>query len=100
MRKVGQRVPIEEAKRRALVYLGSHFHGRGHLSRPSEVGGVIWLDTRRMSAQGLGLAAVRILKLLEKDGLARWVHRSEGKFEDWGWAATSHGMETLRERSH
>lgn len=109
VRKVGQRVPIEEAKRRALAYLGKHF-GTRHLCRPCEVGRAIWPDARNtMRPQGLGLAAVRILKLLEEDKLSRWECRSDGmrrtvggwtSSSNWGWIATSRGMEVLRERPH
>ncbi len=75
MHRVHEHIPLEECIRRAVAY------GRGRaLLRASCFASAIWPGVF-FTAQGAGAAASRILKVMEKRGLARWV--STGK--DWGW---------------
>ena len=46
----------------------------------SSVGQSIWPDST-LRAQGLGGAAARILKRMEREGLCRWKHDGTS----WGW---------------
>lgn len=66
MRRVGERVPMEECKRRAIEY------GRGHegLIPASSFAEAIWPDAQFITPQGAGAAASRILKALQRDGRA------------------------------
>jgi hypothetical protein len=78
MRRVQNRVPLEECKRRALKYL----RGQTRLVKASSVAGAIWPDAV-FHAQGAGAAASRILKHLERARLVYW----ESRNGDWGWKA-------------
>lgn len=64
-----QRIDYATEKARALAFLA----GRGHRDFvfAAQVGEEIWPDCN-LRAQGLGGAASRILKRMEKEGLARW----------------------------
>lgn len=75
--KPHQRVPIDVAEIRAI---------RALMLTPvpsSYVADHIWPD-HRMRAQGAGAAASRVLKRLEKQGLAKWTHNGR----NWGWIMT------------
>lgn len=70
-------VPYEVAKKRALTALTSE-------PRPAAtIADVIWPDNK-MKAQGAGGAAARILRRMEKEGLA---HRTVSR-NHWGWVKT------------
>lgn len=69
------RVDMETAKARALTVLSHKTPNPA-----SHIAGFIWPD-HSMKPQGAGAAASRILKSLERDGKARWVHRGN----HWGW---------------
>lgn len=77
MRRVKEAVPLEECKRRAMEYLRAH---RRQFTKASSVAGVIWPGVE-FHSQGAGAAASRILKHLERDGLAKW----SSDDHDWGW---------------
>ena len=62
-----KRVPVSEAKRRALAHLDGVYP-----MTAASLADVIWPD-HLMSAQGAGGAASRILKHLCDEGLAKWV---------------------------
>lgn len=81
LRRVRERVPMEEAKRRAVE------HGRGKGLLPaSDFAGAIWPGAEWRAAQGAGAAASRILKALERDGRARWRVEYQGaRAFRWGW---------------
>ena len=74
-----QRVSIEEAQRRALSALSDR-----ETTVASWVANTIW-PGHKMTGQGAGAAASRILKRLEKQGLVRWTSR-DGR---WGWIRTA-----------
>ena len=70
-----QRVSYPEAKKRALKILLPN--------RPlpaSYIAEAIW-PGHSMKAQGAGAAASRILKRMQKEGLAEWRHIER----HWGW---------------
>jgi len=77
-------VPLDEAKRRAVAFGQT-------LSYPepaSSFAEAIW-PGHRMTAQGAGAAASRILKALEKEGRAGWTpgyDRASSRTR-WGWWA-------------
>lgn len=76
MRRVTERVSLEEARRRLDAWKLEY--GRGPW-RAATLAGVIWPDTRWRAEQGAGAAASRVLKRLE----CRWVSKRErGR---WGW---------------
>jgi len=75
---------METCKERALAYLRKQH--RLSFSKASFVAGAIWPGVE-FKAQGGGAAASRILKALEKDGLAKWSSDSV----DWGWIITAKG---------
>lgn len=76
-------VPIAEAKARALAYLHSHAIGFSAKPVPAAwVARAIW-PNHKMKSQGAGAAASRVLKHLERDGLAKWSSNRNG----WGWCA-------------
>jgi len=83
-----QRVPLDEARRRALAYLGFH---RFQLSRASDVGLAIW-PHNNLRAQGLGAAASRILKRLINEKLVAWTSRRG----DWGYELTAVGSAAVQ----
>ena len=75
-------VSLNEAKERAHAFLrqwDERYPGRA--CSASLVANGIW-PGHRMSPQGAGLAASRILQALEKDGRIRWVHDS-GRRGGW-----------------
>jgi hypothetical protein len=88
LRRVKEPVPYEEAKRRALVYL----RGRSGLVPASWVAEAIWPKTRWIRSQGAGGAALRILKRMEKEGLAEWWVGE--KRSSWGWRITPKGKQS------
>ncbi len=76
VRRVKQRVPMDEAFRRAQAC------GRGRkMVKANEFALAIWPGATWIRAQGAGAAASRILKAMEKQGLAQW--ESDG--DNWGW---------------
>lgn len=87
-------VPMEECKRRALAYLQGL--GDGEYAKASRVALEIWPGVEWRTSQGGGGAASRVLRALEKDGVARWGvlpgrgagGRGVGGREDWGWQAS------------
>lgn len=79
-----QHVSIEVARERALAHLrGCHLL---ELEKANCVALAIWPD-HRMTSQGAGAAASRILKLLQRDGLVEWTARNG----DWGYKLTAAG---------
>lgn len=93
MRKTKEHVSLPEAKRRALAFMKKHSDGLDHrLFAPSQIGCAIW-PTATYRGQGAGLAGVRILKLMQKDGLVgyRWNGTRHG------WYITSYGLHHLAE---
>jgi len=79
MRRVTERVPIEECCRRAFAVLSG-------TSKPaSSIAQAIWPEASWRAAQGAGAAASRVLKAMEKDGRAAWIVRGEGRSRVWGW---------------
>lgn len=72
--KAAQRVSIHIARERALAALS------GRPLPAAWVADKIWPD-HEMTRQGAGAAASRVLKTLEKDGLAAWRSTRTG----WGW---------------
>ena len=94
--RVRESVPLKEAKRRALRALRPYL--MDSLKSPAHVAEYIW-PGHAMKPQGAGLAAVRILRMLEKEGLARWTHKtSHSGMANWGWYKTSKGE--AHEASH
>ena len=73
-----EQVPYETAKKRALSALD-----RRNPMPAGRVADFIWPD-HKMHGQGAGGAASRILKRMERDGLARW-HSTRAS---WGWIKT------------
>ncbi len=73
-RHTKESVSLAVAKERALAYLREQTLNRTRSCPASWVAGAIW-PGHRMSPQGAGLAASRVLKALESDGLARWTSR-------------------------
>lgn len=75
---------MEEAKRRALEF-GGREEG---LTVASSFADAIW-PGHRMTPQGAGAAASRILKALEKEGRAGWrsYYERAGSRSRWGWWA-------------
>lgn len=90
MRRVGTPVPIAVARRRALSYLSGL--NRLTLAKCNEVGYEIWPGVN-MTSQGMGGAASRILRGLQKDGLAKWVVTPGSN--NWGWRITTAGRSAL-----
>jgi hypothetical protein len=82
--KPEQRVDLATAKRRALAYLVKA--DRRELIVANCIAIEIWPD-HEMTSQGAGAAASRVMKVLEKDGLARW----NGDHEHWGYQITPAG---------
>lgn len=82
--RVTSPVPLDECRRRAMAGLDRETH------RPaSMIAEGIWPGTRWKAAQGAGAAASRILKHLQRDGLAAWrVRHRHGKPWRWGWVRT------------
>jgi len=77
-------VPMAECKRRCLDF----GKDQNFLLPASEFAGAIWPD-HRMTPQGAGAAASRVLKALEREGRAGWrphYERSESRTR-WGWWA-------------
>lgn len=84
------RVDMATARRRALNYLAA-CHPRS-FTPASAVGVAIW-PANRMTAQGCGAAASRVLRRLQELGLVRWgTSLDEGS---WGWQITSAGRGEL-----
>ena len=73
--KPEMRVSYEVAKERALGVLEKR-----NPTFANAVAQVIW-PTHRMTSQGAGAAASRILKRMEKEGLVRWTSNAHW----WGW---------------
>lgn len=88
MRRVSQAVSITECRLRALHYLASL--DRRVLTPANPVGNCIWPDTA-WTSQGMGGAASRILRGLQKDGLVDWVVDGER----WGYRITQAGRGSL-----
>ena len=81
MRRVNARVPLETCIERAHASLSTM------MPLPaSSVAEAIWPDTEWRAAQGAGAAASRVLKAMEKRGLARWI-AVNGRHK-WGWIRT------------
>jgi hypothetical protein len=76
--KPHQRVSIEIAEERALSAMQYD-----QLNPASHIAASIWPD-HKMTGQGAGAAASRILKRLEKRGLCKWTVKGEW----WGWCRT------------
>lgn len=85
------KITLVECRKRALMYLSS----QAYCVPASCVGNAIW-PSSEMRAQGLGGAASRILRGLQKDGLANW--SSNGR-DAWGWEITRAGRKVLEERT-
>lgn len=83
------KITLAECRTRALHYLSRH----SCYAHAACVGAAIWPNSE-MRAQGLGGSAARILRGLQKDGLARW--SSNGR-QDWGWEITPAGRKALEE---
>ena len=75
-----QRVSLLVAKERAIEALDDR-----HPRNAATIAAAIWPD-HEMTAQGAGAAASRILKVLEKEGLARWSCSLVGNHYVWGWS--------------
>ena len=81
----GQQVKYPAARTRVLKYLaGLH---RAELGAPNMIASSIWPD-HRMTSQGAGAAASRILKRMSGEGLTEWY--SDGR-DNWGWRITPAG---------
>jgi hypothetical protein len=79
--KPDQRVQLVDARARTLACLSNV------PISAATIAAEIW-PNHPMTAQGAGGAASRVLKKLEKDGLAKWAQR-DGK---WGWVRTERVM--------
>jgi len=82
------KITLVECRKKALMYLSS----QACYVPASSVGNAIWPNSE-MRAQGLGGAASRILRGLQKDGLVRW--SSNGR-NAWGWEITAAGRRAIR----
>lgn len=76
--KPHQRVSLFDCRHRALACMSAN------PVPASWVADRIWPD-HRMTPQGAGAAASRILRGLEKDGYCRWTSTRTS----WGWVLTS-----------
>lgn len=85
------RLNLDECRARALRYLAKQ--PEGQFASASDVGNAIW-PNNEMRAQGLGGAASRVLKTLQRDGLARW--GADGKTW-WGWLITLTGRSRIEQ---
>ena len=79
-------ISLAVAKERALAYLREQTLNSTRSCPTSWVAGAIW-PGHRMSPQGAGLAASRVLKALERDGKARFTSRRTAR--GGGWIATT-----------
>lgn len=79
--KKEQTTDMGRAKARAMLFLGRYTARQP--SAASLVADAIWPE-HRMTAQGAGGAASRVLKALEKDGRVRWTSGKHGR----GWVST------------
>ncbi len=77
MRRVSERVPLAECKRRALEYLKKS-PGKSY-QKASSVAAAIWPGAE-FTSQGAGAAASRILRQMIEDGVY-W----DSCETDWGW---------------
>ena len=84
------RISMDECRIRALRYLAKQVKDR--FASASDVGNAIWPNSE-MRAQGLGGAASRVLKTLQRDGLAKW--GVDGTW--WGWLITPAGRKKALE---
>jgi hypothetical protein len=91
-----QRVNIEFARERALQYLDAERQKLRFYCNAASVAGAIWPDND-MKAQGAGAAASRVLKALEKDGMAIWGSSERGGVKIWGWQITAAGLAAVRQ---
>ena len=86
------RVSMVQAERRAFEALSPT---PNMLATPASIADAIWPD-HNMKPQGAAGAASRVLKRLQKRGLARWVSRKN----NWGWCRTAAFSDQLtREQS-
>ena len=76
MRRVKQRVPMEECRRRAFAALSPMWP-----KAAAAVADAIWPDQPFRTRQGAGAAASRVLTIMAKDGCARWISNGQ----TWGW---------------
>ena len=90
MRRVKATIPMAECQRRALSILH-----RFDPQPASSVARAIWPDAEWRAMQGAGAAASRVLKTLEKEGLARWVVSGEGRAQTWGWVKRERAASVL-----
>jgi hypothetical protein len=74
-------VTMEQARKRVLAYLTKDPYD---LKGAAMIAEYIW-PGNTMRAQGAGLAAVRILKKMEKEGLVQYTCLELGQFRSWGW---------------
>lgn len=93
MRRVRERVPMEECIRRAMIF-GLE---QKRLSPASCFAPAIWPDARFIAAQGAGAAASRVLTVMKKRGLAMWrvEYRGRKPFA-WGWVVRGAPQEATR----
>jgi len=89
-----QRVTMETAKRRALVFLSNQPHRTFPLA--SGVGQAIWPDNN-LRAQGLGFAASKVLRILKDEGLIQWRLEKLGKHDNHGYAITQAGRARIKD---
>lgn len=74
MKRVKERVSLEEARRRLEAYRQEHGDGP---HGAAQLGYIIWPDAEFIRSQGAGAAATRVLKKL---GCHWYV-----KGDNWGW---------------
>lgn len=89
--KQSERVSIHDAEARAIAALA----GWGRPLPASSVADAIW-PTHRMTPQGAGAAASRVLKRLEKAGQARWTSNRHG----WGWVLSADAQVHVADPEH
>lgn len=76
MKGVGEPTVIyTEAVRRVLAGI----YGKDNITNASQVGAMIW-PKNDMHPQGLGGAASRIIRKMEKDGLVYWAYRGDRRY--------------------
>jgi len=85
MRRVKEKVPIDEAIRRVQVYARERERGRTRkvFLKANEIAYAVWPGATFLNNQGAALAAGGIIARMQDRNLIRWNRSPDGS--QWGW---------------
>lgn len=95
MRRVTTVVPLNVCKSRCLVYMASNDHVGMNPMKASAAVQAIWPGVT-FTGQGAGAAVSRVLRILTKEGLVKWLVIYDGpRGKDWGYVLTTAGIRAV-----